>query len=64
MLYVTEMTQNKNDSANSILQHGRVFENNSFVVFPTSRFPHLILCPRQFKWKVATTSLSIMAKNN
>ena len=42
MLYVTRMTQNKNDSTNSILQHGRVFENNCFVAFPTSRFPHLI----------------------
>ena len=33
------MTQNKNGSINSILQHGRVFEKNCFVVFPTSGFP-------------------------
>ena len=46
MLYVTRMTQNKNDSINSILQHGRVVDNNFCVVFPTSRFPYLILCPK------------------
>ena len=46
ILYVTRMTQNKNDSINSILQHGRVVDNNCCVVFPTSRFPYLILCPR------------------
>ena len=42
-----EMTQNKNDSINSILQHGRVVGKNCFVVFPTSGFPYLTLCPRQ-----------------
>ena len=26
ILYVTSMTKNKNDSINSILQHGRVFD--------------------------------------
>ena len=36
------MTQNKNDSINSILQHDRVVDNNCCVVFPTSRFPYLI----------------------
>ena len=36
------MTQNKNDSINSILQHGCVVDNNYCVVFPTSRFPYLI----------------------
>ena len=46
MLYFTRMTQNKNDSINSVLQHGRVVDNNCCVVFPTSRFPYLILCPR------------------
>ena len=46
ILYVTRMTQNKNDSISSILQHGRVVDNNCCVVFPTSRFPYLILCPR------------------
>ena len=40
------MTQNKNDSINAILQHGRAVDNNCSVVFPTSRFPYLILCPR------------------
>ena len=28
ILYVTRMTQNKNDSINSILQHGRVVDND------------------------------------
>ena len=46
ILYVTRMTQNKNNLINSILQHGRVVDNNCCVVFPTSRFPYLILCPR------------------
>ena len=46
ILYVTRITQNKNDSINSILQHGGVVDNNCFVVFPTSGFPYLILCPR------------------
>ena len=40
------MTKNKNDSINSLLQHGGVVDNNCCVVFPTSRFPHLILCSR------------------
>ena len=53
------MTQNKNDSINSILQHGRVVDKNCCVIFPTSGFPYLILCPRQCKWKVATTYLAI-----
>ena len=39
-----EMTQNKNDSINSILQHRQVFDKNCCVVFPTSRFPYLIFC--------------------
>ena len=46
ILYVTRMTQNKNDSINSILQHGRVVDKNCCVVFPTSGFPYLILSPR------------------
>ena len=45
-LYVTKMTQNKNDSVNSILQHGCVVDNNCCVVFPTSRSQYLILCLR------------------
>ena len=36
------MTQNKNDSINSILQHGRVVDNNCCVVFPTLRFLYLM----------------------
>ena len=40
------MTQYKNDSISSILQHGRVADNNCCVAFHTSRFPYLILCPR------------------
>ena len=63
-LYATIMTQNKNDSINSMLQNGRVVDKNSCVVFPTSGFPYLILCPRQCKWKVATTYLAMRTKNN
>ena len=33
ILYVTRMTQNKNDSRNSILLHGRVVDNSCCVVF-------------------------------
>ena len=44
IFYMMRMTQNKNDSINSILQHSRVAENNCCVVFPTTRFPFLILC--------------------
>ena len=58
------MTQNKNDSINPILQHRRVVDNNCCAVSPTSRVPHLILCPRLCKWKVATTYLAIRTKNN
>ena len=57
------MTQNKNDSINSILQHGLVFVKNCCVVFTTSGFPYLILCPRQCKWKVAATYSAIRTKN-
>ena len=59
MLYVTRMTQNKNDSIKSILQYGRVVDKNCCVVFPASRLPYFILCPRQCKGKVATTYLAI-----
>ena len=45
-LYVMRMTQNKNDSINSILQHGRAVDKSCCVVFPTSGFPYLILCSR------------------
>ena len=58
------MTQNKIDSINSILQHGRVVYKNCCLVFPTSGFPYLILCPRQCKWKVATAYFAIRTKNN
>ena len=49
ILYVTRMNQNKNDSINSMLQYGRVVNKNCSVVFPTSGFPYLTLCPRQCK---------------
>ena len=59
------MTQKKNDSINSMLQHGRVIDKNCCVVFHrSSGFPYVILCPRQCKWKVATTYLAIRTKNN
>ena len=41
-----EDDENKNNSINSILQHGRVVDNNCCVVFPDSKFLYLILCPR------------------
>ena len=49
VLYVTRMSENKNDSINSMLQHGRVVDKNCCVVFPTSEFPYLILCLIQCK---------------
>ena len=64
VLYVMIMTQNKNDSINSKLQHGRAVDKNCCLVFPTPGFPYLILCPRQCKWKVAATYLAIRTKNN
>ena len=62
-IYVTIMTQNKNDSINSILQHGGVVHKKCWVVFPPSGSPYLILCPRQCKWKVPETYLAIKTKN-
>ena len=47
ILYVTRMTQNKNDSINLILKYGRVVDKNCCVPFPTSGFPYLTLCRRQ-----------------
>ena len=41
------MTQNKNDSVSSVLQHGRVVDRNCCAVFPAPGFPYLILSPRQ-----------------
>ena len=64
LLCVMIMTQNKNDSIDSILQHGRVIDKNCCVVFPSSGFPYLILCTGQCKWRVAATYLAIRAKNN
>ena len=46
ILYVTRMTQNEKDTINSIRQHGCVVDNNCCIVFPTSRFPYLIMRPR------------------
>ena len=40
ILYVTRMSQNKNDSINSILQHDRVVDNNYYVVFAASKFSY------------------------
>ena len=37
---MTKITQNKNDLINSILQYGRVVDNNYCVVLPTSRFSY------------------------
>ena len=48
-LYVTRITQKKTDLINSILTHGRVVGKNCYVVFPTSEFPYLTLCPKQWK---------------
>ena len=45
ILYVTRMTQNQNDSIYSIMQRRRVVDSNCCIVFPTSRFPYLILSP-------------------
>ena len=57
MLYVTRLTQNQNDSINSILQHGRIVGKDCRIVFTAFGFQYLILCPRQFKGNVATTYL-------
>ena len=57
------MTQNKNDSINSILQHGRVVDKKCCVAFLTSGFPYLTRYPRQCKGEVATTYLAIRIKN-
>ena len=59
-----ENDSKKIDSMNSILQHGCGVDKNCCVVFFTSRFSYLIPCPRQCKWKVATTCLAITTKNN
>ena len=64
LLYVMIMTQNKNDSINSIQQPGRVVDKNCCVVFPTSGFPYLILCLRQYRWKVAIIYLAIRTQDN
>ena len=58
------MTQNKNDSINSILKHGRVVGKDCCVVFPTSGFPYLILCTKQCKWRLPMTYLARSAKNS
>ena len=57
------MTQNENDSINSLLQYGRVVDKNCCAAFSASGFPYLILCPRQCKGKVPTTFLAIRTKN-
>ena len=45
ILHVIRMTQNKNDSIYSILQHGGVVDNNYFVVFATSKFSYWAYVP-------------------
>ena len=64
ILYVMRMTQSKNALINSILQHWHVVDKNCCVVFSTSGFLCLILCPRQCQGKVASTYLAIRTKNN
>ena len=59
-----ENDSNKNNSINAILQQGCFVDKNLCVVFPPSGFLYLILCPRQCKWKVTTTYLAMMTKNN
>ena len=58
------MTQNKNNSINSILQHGRIVDKNCCIILSTSGFRYLNLCPRQCKWKAAATHLAKKTKNN
>ena len=55
VLYVMRITQNRNDSINSILEHGR----DSISYFRIS-----ILIQDQCKWKVATAYLAIRTKHN
>ena len=57
MLYVTRLSQNQNDSINSVPQYGSVIEEDCSVVFSVSGFPYLMLCPRHCKRKVATIYL-------
>ena len=59
ILFMTRMAQNKNDSINLILQHGRVVDKTCCVVFPTLRFPL-----SQTVQMVAITYLAIRAKSN
>ena len=48
MLYVTRMTQFKNDSINSPMQYGRV-DKGCCVVFPVSGFSYLFCVPESEK---------------
>ena len=64
ILYVTKITQNKNYLINLILHYGCVVDKYCCVVLSTSGFPYFTLCPRQCKWKVATTYLAITTKKN
>ena len=57
MLYMTRLTQNQNDSINSIRQYGPVIGQDYYVIFSASEFPYMILCLRQCKGNVATTNL-------
>ena len=40
-----EIDSKSKNSINSILQYSHVVQKDSFVVFTTSRFPYVILCP-------------------
>ena len=55
------MTQNKNDSISSILQHSSFDDKNRCVVFPTSGFPYLILRPMQCKRRLATFHFHLLS---
>ena len=56
MLHATRLTQNQNDSINSILQYGRVVGKDC-VIFSASGFSYLILCFRQCKGNATPTYL-------
>ena len=49
MLHATRLTQNQNDSINSILQYGRVVGKDFCEVFSASVFPNLSCVPDSAK---------------
>ena len=58
------MTQSKNDSINSILQHSRVVDKTCFSSISYFKISIFHPVPRQCKWKIATTYLPIRTKSN